>query len=223
MESLTKNRQDEDTIRAMTDKYFAPDGLKECRELTAIHIETGRLNRRINSIKGPYFGLPGQPEIQGEDWFFVFYRMFELGVMDARKRNIDLKISKDAMLGLLWRDREIFKEVAEPSLVHWDLWDGNVFVKNGKITGLIDWERSVYGDPLMEVGFRTYKKDISFQKGYGMETLTGSCLKRAVWYDVYLTMLIALEYEYRNYETKDSYDWAVGILEKQVGKLMAGS
>ena len=46
-------------------------------------------------------------------------------------------------------------EVQSPRLVHWDLWDGNVFVDpaTAQITGISDFERSLWGDPLMEVNF----------------------------------------------------------------------
>jgi aminoglycoside phosphotransferase (APT) family kinase protein len=36
-------------------------------------------------------------------------------------------------------------------LVHFDLWDGNVFVDDRRVSGLIDGERCFYGDTLAEL------------------------------------------------------------------------
>ena len=82
----------------------------------------------------------------------VFRRMLEAGINDARNGNVDLKIPVDELLRYLERDKDFFAEVTEPRLVHWDLWDGNIFVSDGMITGLIDWERSIWGIPCWRWG-----------------------------------------------------------------------
>ena len=129
------------------------------------------------------------------------------------------KISIDQMWLCLDRDKTVFEEVSESKLVHWDCWDGNIFIHSGKVTGIIDWERSIWGDPLMEVGFRTYAENTCFQKGYGIKRLTKNQERRALWYDIYLMLLVALEYEYRKYETMDSYYYATQMLIKQFEKV----
>lgn len=188
-------------------------------QVNHIYIETGKINRRINDIRCPVFGYPGQPEFQGKEWYPVFRKMLEAGVNDARQGNVDLKIPIDQMWRCLELDKGIFDEVTEPKLVHWDCWDGNIFVDNGKVTGIIDWERSLWGDPLMEVGFRTYFDNTCFQKGYGIEFLTEKQMHRVLWYDIYLMLLVALECEYRKYETMDTYHWSTQMLMEQFEKV----
>lgn len=188
-------------------------------QIRNIYIETGEINKKINEIRCPVFGYPGQPDFQGNAWYPVFHRMLEAGVNDARQAGIDLKIPIDRLWLYLERDRAVFDEVTEPRLVHWDCWDGNIFVRSGKVTGIIDWERSLWGDPLMEVGFRTYSDNTHFQKGYGILTLTEGQKRRALWYDIYLLLLVSLEYEYRHYETTDLYDWSTRLLKEQFQKL----
>lgn len=34
----------------------------------------------------------------------------------------------------------------------------------------------------------------------------------ALWYDVYLMLLVSLEREYRQYATMDMYEWSTGVL-----------
>lgn len=184
-------------------------------QIENIYIETGKIICAVNHISGPCFGYPGQPEYQGKEWYPVFCKMVKAEIDDAKKGNVDLKIPTDELLGKLERDKDFFEEVKEPKLVHWDCWDGNIFVDNGKLTGIIDWERCLWADPLMEVGFRTYSPNLAFQRGYGLEMLTAKQSRRALWYDIYFMILVASECEYRQYETMDMYHWSTDILVRQ--------
>ena len=148
---------------------------------------------------------------------FTFKSSFPFS--DAERLSIDLKVSREQLFRDLDRSREIFDEVKIPVLVHWDLWDGNIFVKDNRITGIIDWERSLWADPLMEVGFRTYVPDRDFYNGYGIERLSEKEYLRALWYDVYTMLLVSQECDYRQYETRDMYDWASGHLVDKFNEL----
>lgn len=184
-----------------------------------IYLETGRIIRRVNEIVCPCFGYPGQKKFQGKEWFPVFKKMLEAGVQDAVSGHVDLMIPIEKLWQCLERDRAAFDEVTKPYLVHWDCWDGNIFVKDGKVTGIIDWERCLWADPLLEVNFRIHEENVWFRKGYGKEHLTENEYRRALWYDVYQMILVSLECEYRKYDTMDMYHWAAGILKKQFEQL----
>lgn len=187
-------------------------------QVASVHQEMGSICRRINEITCPRFGYPGQTAFQGGKWYPVFRKMLCGGIEDARQGSVNLKIDTDWLLEALGKDQMVFDEVTTPRLVHWDCWDGNIFVKNGRVTGIIDWERALWADPLMEVGFRTYAPDRDFMDGYGM-VLTKNQERRALWYDIYLMILVSLECQYRQYETMDMYNLASETLAKQVGKL----
>ena len=187
--------------------------------LNDIYTEIGRINKKINEIRCPCFGYPGQTEFQGPEWFPIFKKMLQAGVDDAQRGSIDIKIPINKLFEYLERDKNVFSEVTVPQLVHWDLWDGNIFVKDGKVTGIIDWERCIWGDPLLEVGFRCYDMNPNFLKGYGISSLNENQKRRALWYDIYLFLLQSLECEYRNYETMDFYDRAIKFLKEQFEKL----
>ena len=184
-----------------------------------IYMETGKMIRLVNDIECPCFGYPSQKAFQGTDWFHVFYKMVEQGLMDAKAGRVDLKIEVDEVLPCLERDKAYFKEVTKPKLVHWDCWDGNIFVKDGKVTGIIDWERCIWADSLMEVNFRTYGDDKWFKKGYGLEVFTQHQYRRAIWYDIYALILMSLECEYRHYGDMGMYDWATGLLVKKFAEI----
>lgn len=187
--------------------------------LNKIYYEVGRINKKINEIICPCFGYPGQSEFQGSEWFPIFKKMLEAGINDAKRGNVDIKIPIDALFDFLEKDKDVFSEITEPRLVHWDLWDGNIFVKDGEITGIIDWERCIWGDPLLEVGFRFNEMNPHFLKGYGIDSLTEKQKRRALWYDIYLFILQSLECEYRKYETMDFYNRAIKFLKEQFEKL----
>ncbi|MCR2803540.1 phosphotransferase family protein [Paenibacillus soyae] len=178
----------------------------------AIDRQVGQLNARINVITGERFGYFGQPQRQGRVWIDVFRSILQDAVRDAERRDIALPVDFQTLAALLDRDAPHFAEVAEPRLVHWDLWSGNVFVEYGRVTGLIDFERCLWAEPLMEAGFRAINVNSSFLEGYGMGALSVSESARSRWYDMYLYLISALECDYRKYPDRGVYDWAVRMI-----------
>lgn len=178
----------------------------------------GRYTGMINSIKGNKFGYYGQPNKQGSNWFTVFRNMIKDTYYDAERKDIDLKVTLDKLLVLLDKDMEVFEQVKEPKLVHWDIWAGNVFVNEDKITGVIDFERCLWADELMEVGFRTYDQSKAFLSGYGITELSLEKIIRAEWYDIYLFLIMSLECDYRLYDSRWAYEWGTKMLLEWVEK-----
>jgi len=65
-------------------------------------------------------------------------------------------------------------------LLHADLWPGNVFFddKFESITGVLDWEDAMLGDPLIDLAFS--RLEIAWEYGFEMmEQFTQDYLKRA--------------------------------------------
>ena len=63
-------------------------------------------------------------------------------------------------------------EITEPRLVYWDLWDGNVMVDTTthELTGMLDLERALWGDPLMESQFSPHVDSPALLAAYGPST-----------------------------------------------------
>ena len=186
-----------------------------------VNHQIGEYNAVINGVKGRSFGYYGQPKRQGVNWYKVFRGMIFDAYYDAQKKSIEIKVSKERLLKLLLRDRAEIELVKQPVLVHWDLWAGNIFVCEDKVTGLIDFERCLWADKLMEVGFRTYGDgpERAFLNGYGVEVLSQEELIRAAWYDIYLFLVMSLEYDYRLYDDKSFYEEASRQLIECTDKL----
>ena len=153
-------------------------------------------------------------ELQWDDWFSAFYHLMENIIEDGKRVNIDIGTSYEAILDRLKQQRESFREVEEPLLIHFDSWDGNIFVKDGHFHGMIDWERAIWADGLMEDHFRYHVRNASFLEGYGIQEMTKAQRIRCAWYDVYLYLIMMFEGTYRHYETNDQYIWVHGLFEK---------
>jgi aminoglycoside phosphotransferase (APT) family kinase protein len=93
-----------------------------------------------------------------------------------------------------------------PCFVHWDLWDPNVFVDPDSldVVGVIDFERALWGDPLMEGQFLSKIGDAAFLDAYGIPMLsTPGAVSRRLLYDLYLFVIMVVEVAYRHYPTDD--------------------
>lgn len=120
-------------------------------EHAALRRAWGTANRELNSVIGPHFGSLAGPGDIG--WRRVFTDMVEQVLRDGEHRDVGLGWDY-GLLRLLVSDHEaVLDEVVEPRFVEWDLWDGNVMVRDGVLVSILDHEHAVYGDPLIESGF----------------------------------------------------------------------
>ncbi|MNC32757.1 Phosphotransferase enzyme family protein [compost metagenome] len=127
---------------------------------------------------------------------------------DARDAKLTLPAADEEIMALLDKHRAALEEVTIPRLVHWDLWDGNLFIGDGRITGIIDCERALWGDPLMEYYFRDMAgQPPAFMEGYGLTHLTESELERVKLYDLYLALILYIECDYRKYTDLNHILW----------------
>ncbi len=200
--------------------YFKIGSAMSDTEKEQINLQTGRLVREITSHKGQAFGLLGDIEHTFTNQYAFYRYMLSLVIGDADQKNIEYFIPGQELLILLERDKEIFQDVPIPSLIHYDLWDGNIFVNNGQVSGIIDWERTLWGDPLMEDRFRRHTRTASFLKGYGQETFTTNEMRRIYWYDVLLYLIMMTEGAYREYEDDSQYQWVAPLFQASLKELL---
>lgn len=176
-------------------------------EQEEVEFKIGQCLSQLQHIKGKKFGHFCEESLQYEDWYTAFSSMLKRIIEDGIAVNMQIAVPYKEVLQKLKKHKPYFEEVTEPHLVHWDSWDGNFFVKNGEITAMIDWERALWAEGLMEDRFRFHNKSRSFRTGYGIEQLTKSQLVRSRWYDVYLYLIMMFEGTYRHYDNNDQYNW----------------
>ncbi len=180
-----------------------------------IYKEVGRYSKEINQIRGERFGYYALTEKQGDSWKEVFLQMLEEVLKDGERVDISLGISYEEVRKLVLQASPVLEEVKEPFLVHWDLWDGNVFVQNNSVSGIIDYERAMWADPLMEFNFRGHNNIEEFYKGYG-GNLREAAPVRSLLYDIYLYAILIIETNYRFYPDDWQLNFATEQLEKTI-------
>ena len=190
--------------------HFVKEKMSE-EEISAIRKELGRISRELSTIQNPDFGFLGEDTRYNSLFTFVKQMLTNL-ITDAQKRNIDIR----TLLDQLEKEESAFREVKKASLVHWDMWEGNVFVKDGRVSGIIDWERAMWGEPFMDDRFRMHNRDKYFLEGFGQTSFSEDELKRLRWYDIILYLTMMIEVFYREFEDKGQYFWAREMLEKVV-------
>jgi len=194
-------------------EYLDGDNLADVRDAlskpaqAAIDEELGRNNRALNDIIGSSFGYYGRLKKRKDNWAEAFRDMMKDAMDDARYHGVQLPrgYDEDILGQLLEQDKDLFAEVKEPRLVHCDLWDGNVFIKNGRVQGIIDWERCLWGDPLMENSFRADSHNEAFFRGYGQRPFNDNEKVRIKWYTVYRSLIGLTEYYARGLVDEPTY------------------
>lgn len=182
----------------------------------------GAANRELNSIRGPGFGpLAGPFEAS---WRVVFSGMAEEVLRDGERREVDLGWDYDAIREVFAEHAGSLDEVTEPAYVEWDLWDGNVMIRDGAIVSIVDHERAFYGDPLIEAGFiatqlPAFGNPAPFMRGYGRGELTETEHVRRRLYCLHLMLIMVIESVYRGHTDPWEYDWARGHLTRVMSLL----
>jgi aminoglycoside phosphotransferase (APT) family kinase protein len=106
-------------------------------------------------IEGEAFGYPAQPRLQAPSWRAAFGRMVGGALDDARQFEAALPMPAEALAAIFEKAAPLLDGVGRPCLTHYDLWDKNVMVRQDAdgwtLSGVLDWERGFFGDPLADV------------------------------------------------------------------------
>jgi len=117
----------------------------------------------LHSITGPAFGherdtLIGplhQPNAQSASWldFFREQRLLHMArvALDAGRLPAATMARIEALAGRLG---DWIEEPAQPTLIHGDMWGGNVLARDGRIAGFVD-PAIYHADPEIELAFST--------------------------------------------------------------------
>ncbi|MBQ9119918.1 MAG: aminoglycoside phosphotransferase family protein [Lachnospiraceae bacterium] len=201
------------------ENFFLKSGSMSEEEKSEINKQIGRLVRRLATISGEYFGLLGDEEHRFRTQYEFLRYLLSNVTMDADRKEVEYFTTGAELLALLERDKHIFDEVTVPAFVHYDMWEGNVFIKGQKVTGIIDWERALFGEPLMEDRFRRHTRNAAFLRGYGQESFTESEMRRIYWYDVLLYLTMMTEGKYRGYADDSQYQWVAPLFQASLAEL----
>ncbi|MEJ8305384.1 aminoglycoside phosphotransferase family protein [Saccharibacillus sacchari] len=139
------------------------------QEKETVDRELGGYFRQIHTITGTQFGYYLPNPVNSAAWDEAFIGLMRDVMQDGRDAGIELPMGYGDLDAKLQQHRDALREVKTPRLIHWDSWAGNVFVQNGQVESLIDFERALWADPLMEYGFGKFAYSPAFEQGYGEE------------------------------------------------------
>ncbi|WP_169946168.1 phosphotransferase family protein [Microbispora sp. H11081] len=174
----------------------------------ALRFQLGRHLARLHAVPGtgvfgyPYAGLTGQT------WREAFLVMIGALLDDAVHYNTRLPATIVEIVGLVHMNAHVLDQVTTPSLVHFDLWPGNVFLDGDRrVQALIDHERAFWGDPLADFVtptiFGELREDDPMLAGYRQEAgpvrLDHAARIRITLYRAYLYLIMLVEEGPRQY------------------------
>jgi aminoglycoside phosphotransferase (APT) family kinase protein len=169
--------------------------------------QIGAIVREINGFTGAYFGYEGNPKLRASTWKEAFITIVEAVLEDGARKSVVYDYSYDEIRAAVMRHAPALEEVTTPCLVHWDAWNPNFFVRDGRIAGIIDFERALWAEPLMEAQFRPLLGDgvTNSMRGYGKTSFTAAEARRCHLYSLHLALVMNTECSYRNYDTDAVY------------------
>lgn len=109
---------------------------RECREQIGeaerrvLREELGRHVAALHTITGKAFGYPAEPfGPLRTTWRAAFLEMIDQVLTDADRFAVQLPRPADEIRKLFAAQSPVLDEVTVPTLVHWDLWDGNILIE----------------------------------------------------------------------------------------------
>lgn len=167
---------------------------------------------RVHALTSPdgAFGYDDGVRPHGHTWPEAFTAIIEALLADAAAWDLALPAAPERIRALIARNGAALAQVTRPALVHFDLWDGNVLAARSEdgtleLTGLVDGERFLYGDPLIDFVstalFRRIESEPEhpFVAGYraaagqSARPFTSAELRRLALYRLHLYLLMYVE------------------------------
>lgn len=191
-------------------------------ERNEIHYQIGQLTRKICNISADCFGIPLIPESYCHQNSEFVNLLFDWLLQDAEEEQISIPYLRPDDLRKLIQDCSAeLNSASKPVLAHTDTWAGNIMVRNGKFTGLVDFAAIYYGDPLMSHDFHDFGEAPNpyFLAGYGKEVFDPAEQIRIQIYRIWQRLGMVVERGYRKYSDPHLYDWVLPETEKEIRKL----
>ncbi|GIF96309.1 phosphotransferase family protein [Catellatospora citrea] len=179
----------------------------------AVRHELGRIAAAGTAVTGERFGYPRRDgRTRSASWRESFLCFVDDILADATATDRPLARPAAEIRELVARHAPLLDAVTAPALVHFDLWDGNVFVladgDGWRVEAVIDGERAFYGDPIAElVSLATWipeEQAAAAIDGFLGRALTADEQTRLTLYRIYLWLILVAETAVRGYPEKEN-------------------
>jgi len=174
--------------------------------------DTGAAVAAVHGITGDAFGYSAGVRARGATWPEAFAGMIEELLADAVDFDVPLPVTHEAISAVVADHTDLLSTVTTPSLLHFDLWDGNVLALTdpetgvARLSGMVDGERFLWGDPLLDFVSPAIMRDIleepddPFVAGYLSRrpiVLDADARRRLRLYQLHLYLTMLVEYPSR--------------------------
>lgn len=117
--------------------------------------DAGMAVARLHRLTGDRYGYTGD-RAHGATWRQAFTAIIDQLLADAVAWEVTLPVPPDRLREAVARHVPVLDIVERPALLHFDLWDGNLLAATDghgatRLTGLVDGERHLYGDCLLDL------------------------------------------------------------------------
>jgi len=135
-------------------------------------VQVGGYLRQMHALTAQQYGYLGahHPMEPQATWWEAFRAMWNALLDDVQQAGGYSAAEADTLRQLLDAHRQHLDQPVPASLLHMDVWSQNILVdENGTVTGIVDMDRALWGDPEIEFAVLDYC-DISrpaFWTGYG--------------------------------------------------------
>lgn len=188
-------------------------------EIKSIEFQIGVLSKKISNCISQNFFLPSFPNKKFTNNLEFVSFLFELLFLDAKYCDLNLLEIKEKIYQILAKYRESLNNITKLCLNHTDIWDGNILIDRGKITGIVDFSDLYFCDELMTFYFHTIDGIISedFLNGYGKKHLTYDEKIRIQIYRIYVLLKMIVECKLKNY---GKFDWMYDSISTNLALLL---
>lgn len=115
--------------------------------------------QKLHQLTGPRYGYDGphQPMEPQSTWQAAFRLMWQKLLADVHACGAYNAAETRAALDLFEAYAHLFERDVPPTLLHMDIWGQNILVDEaGQVTGLLDLDRALWGDPEIEYAVLDY-------------------------------------------------------------------
>lgn len=134
--------------------------------------QVGEALRQMHALTADSYGYIGahHPIPPQRTWWAAFRVMWNALLDDVVAAGGYTEVEAELLRRTLDTHRETFDRQVEASLLHMDVWSQNILVDEaGTLTGLVDLDRALWGDPEIEYAVLDYCgiSEPAFWRGYG--------------------------------------------------------
>lgn len=197
--------------------YLEEKGHLSEQEREYIDEQVGEICKKISKINKNEYFIPTYSSKKIANNYEFILTLFDSIIKDATLKNIKLNnIEYEEIYNLLSKNKNVLKNNEKISLCHADLWDGNILVKDNRVSGIIDFADMYFGDELFTFYFHTLDGvSEKFLKGYGKEKLTETEKLRIDIYEMFTIFKMIVDCDYKGY---GKYDWMYKKFDEKFSK-----